>query len=134
MKIKICISLVLPFLLLATWVSASHPWLGKTLVAKEVKRRWGTDDFNEEKFKAGDSKLRAKMAYSLMTSTKLMGLTAPEIRSKLGDFDGHYFSESYPTYIIQEGRSKDEETWQIVFLIDKDRKTKSIIVHKNCCD
>ncbi len=36
------------------------------------------------------------MAYSLMTSKKLRGMTVSEARKSLGDFDGHYFSESYP--------------------------------------
>ncbi len=74
------------------------------------------------------------MAYSIMTSKKFLGLQANAVRDRLGDFDGHYFSESYPTYLIQIAEKKGEESWQIVFLIDKDRKTKEVIVHKNCCD
>lgn len=74
------------------------------------------------------------MAYSLMTSKRLLGLSVAEVRSLLGDFDGHYFSESYPTYLIQKAEKAGEESWQIVFLIDSHRKTQKVIVHKNCCD
>ncbi len=61
-------------------------------------------------------------------------LSVSEVREKLGKFDGHYFSESFPTYLIQTANKKGEESWQIVFLIDAEKKTKEIIVHKNCCD
>lgn len=115
-------------------VYASHPWLGKTLSPNQVQQRWGHEDFNETKFKNADQSQRAKMAFSLMTSKKLLGLKPVEIRERLGRFDGHYFSESYPTYLIQTATKKGEESWQIVFLIDKERKTKEVIVHKNCCD
>lgn len=112
-------------------VFASNPWLGKTMSKEEIKKRWGVAEFDAEKFKGGDQELRAKMTYSLITSGALKGLTAKEIREKLGDFSGHYFSEAYPTYMISEAK---DESWQIVFLIDKNRKTKGVIVHKNCCD
>lgn len=113
---------------------ASHPWLGKTMSLNNVKKRWGNEKFNENNFKLGSQQLKAKMAYSLIKENKMLGLTTLEIKKKLGDFDGHYFSESYPTYIIEEAKKKNEETWQLVFLIDNNKKVKSIIVHKNCCD
>lgn len=115
-------------------VSASHPWLGKTLSAEQVKKRWGAENFSESAFKQGDQAVRARMAYSLMTSKKMRGLSPSEVRAKLGDFDGHYFSESYPTYLIQVAQDKTGESWQIVFLINSEQKTKDVIVHKNCCD
>lgn len=134
MSLKLSFCCFVPFLLIAGLVHASHPWLGKTLNANEVKKRWGSESFHEEKFKSADIHQRARMAYSLMTSGKLLGLKTKEIRDRLGGFDGHYFSESYPTYLIQKAEKKGEESWQIVFLIDGNRKTKEVIVHKNCCD
>ncbi len=134
MKSKIAYVVVASLLSLAALVFASHPWLGKTLSSVEVKRRWGAEALDTERFKSGNTQLRAKMAHSLMNSKKLRGLTATEVRKILGNFDGHYFSESYPTYLIQVAQQKGEESWQLVFLIDKNRKTKDVIVHKNCCD
>lgn len=134
MKLRLCFfSAVLAFALSA-FVYASHPWLGKTLSASQVRDRWGDEVFEETKFKNGDVKSRAKMAFSLLSSKKMLGLKAAEVRTRLGDFDGHYFSETYPTYLIQVANKAGEESWQIVFLIDKDRKTREVIVHKNCCD
>jgi hypothetical protein len=120
--------------LAASWGFASNPWLGKTLDPKHVKQRWGDSSFSEQTFKEGRPEERAKMAYSLMSTKQFMGLTPSQVREKLGAFDGHYFSESYPTYLIQRAEKKGEESWQIVFLIGNDRKTKEVIVHKNCCD
>lgn len=134
MKTKLVFILFSSLISVAAYVYASHPWLGKTLSAAEVQQRWGNETFDAERFKSGSRQVRAKMAYSLITSKKLRGMTATEIRRSLGDFDGHYFSESYPTYLIQVAQQKGQESWQIVFLIDKNRKTKEVIVHKNCCD
>lgn len=134
MKFKAIIFSMIAIFAGAAWVYASHPWLGKTLSPDQVQRRWGQEAFDEVKFKNGDQGQRAKMAFSLMTSKKMLGMKAVEIRDRLGRFDGHYFSESYPTYLIQTATKKGEESWQIVFLIDKERKTKEVIVHKNCCE
>ncbi len=35
----------------AAWVYASHPWLGQTLEANQVKQRWGENPIDEAKFK-----------------------------------------------------------------------------------
>ena len=134
MSFKIIFPALIPIFAMAFWVYASNPWLGKTLGADQVKQRWGQEGFDATKFKNGDQNLRARMAFSLMTSEKLIGLSVSEVRERLGKFDGHYFSESFPTYLIQTAKKKGEESWQIVFLIDVEKKTKEIIVHKNCCD
>lgn len=57
-----------------------------------------------------------------------------EIRNLFGTTDGFYFTDVYPTYLIQVGENHSEETWQIVFLLSRDRTVDSIIIHKNCCD
>lgn len=134
MKSKWYVLLSLPIVLTAAVVSGSHPWLGKSLPAEEAKKRWGSEQFDETKFKNADQKTRAKMAYSVLKAKNLIGLSASEVRSRLGTFDGHYFSESYPTYLIQTAEKAGEESWQLVFILDKDRKTKEVIIHKNCCD
>lgn len=45
-----------------------------------------------------------------------------------------HFIDTYPAYIIQSGKNKKEETWQIVFLLNSEYRVRDIIVHKNCCD
>lgn len=102
--------LLISFLGVVGLVYASSPWVGKTLSAKEVKKRWGEAAFDQERFKSGDVASRATMAYSLITSKKFLGLTAEEVRNELGRFDGHYFSESYPTYFIQKAKVKGEDS------------------------
>ena len=48
--------------------------------------------------------------------------------------DGFYFSDTYPTYMIQIGANHQEESWQLVFLLDRNQKIDEIVVHKNCCN
>jgi hypothetical protein len=131
---KVIVLFFLFTLPISVWVHAAHPWLGKTLSANEVKKRWGNEPLDEIRFKTANPSDRAKMAYSLMSSQKWLGLSVTEIRSRLGNFDGHYFSESYPTYLIQKATKVGEESWQVVFLLNSEHKTKQIIVHKNCCE
>lgn len=69
-----------------------------------------------------------------MSSKELFGKGAAEIRALLGDWDGYYWSDAFPAYIIKDGRLDHGDTWQIVFLLDRRWKTSEIIVHKNCCD
>ena len=73
------------------------------------------------------------MAYSLIKSEKYLGKSVSEIRQELGDPDGYYFSDTYPAYIITDAVNKGVDVWQIVFLIDKNRKISEVVVHKNCC-
>ncbi len=74
------------------------------------------------------------MAYEILMSKKFKGASVVDIREQLGPPDGFYFIDTYPAYIIQSGRNKKEETWQIVFLLNSEYRVRDIIVHKNCCD
>lgn len=134
MKRSVLLFLATTALICGFLAYAQHPWLGKTMTVEQAGKKWGKKSFSEELFKSGDMKLRSEMAYALVSSKKMLGLSPLELRARLGDFDGHYFSESYPTYLIQEAKRPGEESWQIVFLIDKDKKTKNAIIHKNCCE
>lgn len=51
-----------------------------------------------------------------------------------GVYSGHYFKDVIPAYLIESAKNTDQDTWQIVFLSDKNYKIAKIIVHKNCCD
>ena len=103
---------------------------------KKVCRRWGDRPFDEAKFKAAaeDRTIRAKMTCSLLKNQKqYIGLDSLEIRKRLGDYSGYFFSESFPVYIINKATEKDRNVWQILFFVDGDHKVSEIVVHKNCC-
>lgn len=114
---------------------AKHFWRGETLTKTNVEKRWGKTKFEIEKFKTGDLTLRASMAASLMDHSKIfIGKDPSDVRKMLGDFDGFYFTDMFPTYLIQRAQNRSEEAWQIVFLLGRDKKVSEVIVHKNCCD
>lgn len=129
-------SLIPLFILFAVSTQAALPlWRGKTLSLHEVEKRWGKIEFNASGFKSGNVKTRASMAASLLKKQKeLKGKSVQSIRELLGPNDGFYFTDVYPAYFIQIGKNHSEETWQIVFLLDRERRIDEIIVHKNCCD
>lgn len=115
-------------------MTAFASWKGQTLDSSEIKRRWGEKKFVATTFKEASIDERATMVADLIKNQQqYRGKTALEIRASLGTFSGHYFNESYPTYLIQKWTEGKPETWQLVFLIDRHSKVKDIVVHKNCC-
>lgn len=103
---------------------------------KKVCRRWGRQPLDEAKFKASgeDRSLRAKMACSLLKSQrKYIGMDSYKIREALGPPSGYFFSEAFPTYLINKAAKKGDDVWQLLFLIDNEQKVSKIVVHKNCC-
>lgn len=129
--VKVAITLIICF---AVVVAAKHFWRGKLMGSNEIKSRWGQTEFSSEKFKTGTKRDRANMAYSLVQNQKkFIGRDRAEIRKELGDYDGFYFTDMFPTYIISFEEKKNE-TWQIVFFLDNDERVSEIAVHKNCCD
>lgn len=109
-------------------------WGGKTMPAKEVKSKWGSEKYDAKKFKEGSYATKAKMAYSIMSDKTLIGKPYEEIRKMFGENDGFYFIDTYPTYIIQRGKNHSEETWQLVFRMNNHYEVRDIIMHKNCCE
>lgn len=109
-------------------------WGGKTMSAKEVKAKWGDEKYDLKKFKEGSYEIKSKMAYSIMTDRTLIQKPYEEIKNIFGPNEGFYFVDTYPTYIIQRGKSHSEETWQLVFRMDNQYKVRDIIMHKNCCE
>lgn len=132
-KIKIVVGITIVFIF-SLFLYAQNFWGGKVLSAKEVKSKWGDQAFNAEKFKTGTYDVKAKMAYSIITNKTLIGKTYEEIQQIFGPRDGFYFIDTYPAYIIQKGKNRTEETWQIVFRMNNEYKVRDIIVHKNCCE
>ncbi len=116
-------------------LGVQHFWRGQVLSADDVGKKWGTSELKIDEFKKGNEKIRASMAHSLVKRQKdFVGTFVTEIRKKFGDPDGFYFSDVFPAYMIHRGKTNQEESWQIVFLLNNDRKVEKVIVHKNCCD
>lgn len=120
--------------MIVTGIAAFALWEDKTMSVSEVKAKWGSQKADLKKFKDSTYESKSKMAYSIMTDKNLIGKTYEEIRDIFGPNDGHYFTDTIPAYIVQEGKSHAEDTWQLVFKMDKSFKVRDIIMHKNCCD
>ena len=63
----------------------------------------------------------------LKNQKKYIGKDTLKIRQLFGNYTGHYFSGMYPTYIIETAKTKDQNTWQIVFFYKPPKKNI-----KNC--
>ncbi len=123
------------FFFCATAFSVHHFWRGDTISADQAEKRWGAVHFDQKKFKTGDFALKASMAASIKRrENEFKNKTILEIRELLGPTDGFYFADIYPTYLLQVGKNHQEETWQLVFMINNKRRIESVIIHKNCCD
>jgi hypothetical protein len=135
MKKTLIVFLFLPLILYGGFITVRHFWRGELMPEKKVCTRWGNSSFDEKKFKAGTDTDRANMTCDLLKNkSRFLGLDRAEIRSQLGTHTGHYFSEMYPAYMIETATDRSQDSWQIVFFIDKDEKISDVAVHKNCCD
>lgn len=106
------------------------------LSTRETCRRWGERSLDVATFRASeeDKSKRAAMACSLLKSQDdYVGMHRREILTLFGNPDGYYYTEMQPTYLIEVAKTEAQDTWQIVFLIDRDRKVYEVVVHKNCC-
>lgn len=135
MKIFLGITIFLSILSLGVW-AIGRPFVhGETMSQDDVCKKWGAEELALDKFRTANAPKRAAMACSILKNKMIyFGKDGLEIRKLFGDFDGYYFSNFYPTYLIQIGKNHSEDTWQLVFLIDRDRKISEIVVHKNCCE
>ena len=112
-------------------------WRGEFMSLRKVCKRWGNQAFNLETFKAAgeDESVRARMACSLIKNQKkYVGIHRGEIRNLFGEPDGYYLSDMISAYIIESALDWDQDTWQLVFLINRKGGISRIAVHKNCCD
>ena len=109
-------------------------WGGKTMSKSQVKAKWGSEKYDPKKFRDGNYEIKSKMAYSMMTDKSLIGKPYVDIIEMFGPPEGFYFIDTYPAYIIQKGKNRTEDTWQIVFKIGDGYKVRDIIVHRNCCE
>ncbi len=102
----------------------------------EVCQRWGDLPLDVAVFRSAedDEPARAAMACPLLKNQDdYVGMHVLEIGSLFGDSTGYFFSERQPAYLIEIGKTKAEDSWQIIFLHNRDGKVTEIVVHKNCC-
>ena len=131
MKLTLCL---LVSALLGFSVFGKHFWRGELKSIEDVCSTWGTLKFESEKFKSGKESLRAQMSCDLLRSQKkFFGKDVTEIRKELGGHNGFYFTDLVPAYLTSSGKTKKEDTWQLVFLLDNKYAVSEIVVHKNCC-
>lgn len=127
--------LSLIFLAATAFGAIGHFWFGKTLSAAEAEQRWGKQEFSIADFKASQVGQRSKMTATLIRRKKeWIGKPISEVEKQLGKYDGYYFTDWIPAYIINVRKDEKDDLWQIVFLPDTEEKVKDIIIHKNCCD
>lgn len=116
----------------ATWSLLSSDYLS----VNEVCQRWGERPLDIAAFRSAeeDESTRAAMACSLLkTQDAYVGMHRLEVSPLFGNLTGYYITEFIPTYIIETAKTGAQDSWQIVFLLDRDRKVSRIVVHKNCC-
>jgi hypothetical protein len=100
---------------------------------ESATKRWGKTQFDEAKFRAATAADRAKMAVDLVSRNPYVGMSPAELKIKLGEYTGYYWSHRIPAYLIEEGWAKKSDTWQIVFLLGMNGLVKEVKIHKNCC-
>ena len=121
----------------AIYVKAQYFWRGEFMSIAKVCQRWGENPLEITRFKSADEdeSIRSQMACSLLKSQqKYIGKDRSEIRSLFGAYTGYYFSDMFPTYLIEIAETNKQDSWQIVFLINKEEKVSKVVIHKNCCD
>ncbi len=102
----------------------------------EVCRRWGERPLDVAAFRSAeeDESMRAAMACSLLrVQDGYVGMHRREIEPLFGNPTGYYETELHPAYLIEAAKTGAQDSWQIVFLIDRDLKVSEVVVHKNCC-
>ena len=116
----------------ATWNLASSNYLS----ISEVCQHWGERPLEISAFRAAkeDETARAAMVCSLINDQNAyVGMRRSEIESLFGNFTGYHYTELHPTYLIQIAKTKGQDSWQVVFIIDHEGKVSEVVVHKNCC-
>ena len=116
----------------AAWNAVDR--LFTNMSVSEVCRRWGERPLDVAVFRSAeeDESARAAMACSLLKNQDdYVGMHPREIMPLFGNHTGYYYTEGVPTYLIETATAQD--SWQIVFLLDRDRRVSEVFVHKICC-
>ncbi len=124
-------------LLCAGLYAGAWHFLGRDFLSvSEVCRRWGERPLDVAAFRSWEwgELTRAAMACSLLKNQDdYVGMDGSEIMTLFGEPSGYYYSETHPAYMIVVAKTRGQDAWQIVFLMDDDWKVSEVVVHKNCC-
>lgn len=112
---------------------AKKSMVGERLSVAEAETRWGVTTFDFEGFKNGSVQLRAKMAADILKKKSFVGSSVDDVEKVLGRHDAHFKNDFIPAYALNEGWKTDEDTWQIVFLPNREMKIVDVFINKNCC-
>jgi hypothetical protein len=123
--------IILFFVFLFSGFYAFSQFTPKEMFAEAALERWGHDEFDAKKFKAGDFSLRAKMAYEVLQNQPYAGKSVQVLRRELGGNEGYYKNDVVPAYILNQDLN---DIWQIVFLVDTNRNVTKAVIYKNCCE
>lgn len=139
MKVLIFIlSIVLPFCAVSQTVSDRKDELAyltqeQFMNLDTARSRWGHDKFDPARFRAGSTKDRSSMIVSLIEQKLYLGKPPQVVIQDLGPITGHFWNDTIPTYILEEGWDKGSSTWQVVFLLDQKGQIMDVRIHRNCC-
>jgi len=102
---------------------------------EQAKKKWGEESLNFELFKQAPMSKRGKYAAAILRNQKQwQGKSKREIVEALGKTSGHYWSERFPTFILETGLGALQlNTWQLVFFVDSSEKVTAVKVQLNCC-
>ena len=106
---KILIAFIIASMVPIFYVIGKHFWRGETMSTQEVCKRWGEKPLDLKKFKGAseNESVRAQMACSLLKQQKrFIGKYRWKIREMFGEYDGHYFSDMFPTYMIEIAKKR----------------------------
>lgn len=104
------------------------------MTAAQAQKKFGKITFDAAKFKAGDRKTKGEMAADLVLKKAFVGKPLKTVTEFLGQPDGYFENDGIPAYVISADVTK-KDTWQIIFLPDKDWKNvDEVKIHKNCCN
>jgi hypothetical protein len=106
---------------------------GERMDVSDAERAWGVQPFSAEKFKNGGVGVRAAMAAKIVQKKEFVGSSVEEVERSLGRHDAYFKNDFIPAYALNEGWKTGEDTWQLVFLPDRDLKIVDVFIHKNCC-
>jgi hypothetical protein len=101
---------------------------------QKANQVFGSNKVDLKKFISGDFRERGGQAAAICRDKSFIGKSVAEIRNILGKSDGYFWTDHIPAYIIGNGNLKDGSRWQIVFLINEDKKISEVKIHKNCCN
>ena len=74
------------------------------------------------------------MAVDIVKRQLYVGEPRAKVRKDLGDPNGYFFSDTIYAYQIERYTEEKRESWQIVFIPDKELKNvQSVKIHKSCC-